>query len=196
VDVDGVVTVREGLALPRCVASNEREPGGGAMRVVGSSVVPVGSELESANEMPARLDVRSQARNGVGLGAGFDEDHHVARCDYNVERGAEIECGNVAEHPRRVRRCGRLCASCTDHALIEVDPGHRYAPCREFDGNPAGATPSVKNRRRTKGHDEVGLAVHTAPSLLERLPPGVIITRIKFRPLLLPPRHVSDPNFH
>ena len=81
-------------------------PASAAQRVEGREGEPAGVDLEPGHDPAARREVRAQVREHRRLGAGRDEDHHVARQHHHVEGARELDRGNVGQVPGQVRGLG------------------------------------------------------------------------------------------
>ena len=169
---------------PGRVPGDGREAGGGGARLVGGEREALREQLEAGHQHTAGAQALGQVRHHRGLGAGGDEDHHVARHHHRVERsrhvvGREARPGRPGARPpaapwpgrgraaagrgrrrprrRRARRGGSR-------------PGRCHSPRRAPARRPAG----VPRDPGEEPLDQVGLAVHLVAGRREARPALVV----------------------
>ena len=131
--------------------------------------------LDPHNQHSAGIEVPGTRRHRSGTIDRLHERQHVARQDDDVERAAEVERGQVGEHPRDV---GPPPPRPLEHVGIGVHADDLDAAAGQLDADPPGAAAGVQDARRTEARDEVRLTVHRLASGRHALPPGVVVIEV------------------
>ena len=121
--------------------------------VVARTGQQVGLQAEPRDQHAARAQQPRQVGEHLAFGARFDEDHHVAGQQHEVEWSAAhsvqvewsaagaVQGGEIGQLP--VQR--GLGPRRRQHVGIGVDSGHRHPSTGQFDRHPAGAAPGVEH---------------------------------------------------